>query len=1193
LLYLFENFTLDTDRRELHRGSVRLGVEPQVFDVLQHLIRNRERVVSKDELLAQVWHGRIVSEATLSSRINAARSAVGDNGEQQRLIRTVARKGFRFVGAAREEQRGAPAIELTQVEAPDGSVEQPAAAITAAEPPSGTGIEGGGERRQVTVLSCELIGSAAGYMDPEDLRDLTDAYHRWVAETVSRFGGFVGRRAGTMIVVFFGYPAADEDDAEQAVRAGLQLCTAVGAKPGAGQARQRRVGIATGLVVVRDCSGAMSDAETVGEPLSTAARLLVLAPPDAVLIDEGTKRLIGNTFDCRDLGAIDATRTNAPGARAWQVLAPSMAEGRFEALHAGSLTPLVGREEELEILLRRWKRAKAGEGRVVQISGEPGIGKSRLAQALSEALQAEPHTRLRYFCSPRHTDSALFPFIGQLERSSRFERDDSPAQKRGKLQTLLAQSAADAESVAVLADLLSLPGDERRALPELTPQKRKEKTLAALLAQLQGLAARQPVLVIFEDLHWIDPTSLELLQFTVERIRALPVLLVTTFRPEFQSPWTGQPNATVLSLSRLGARDGSAVVQQVAGDKILPSRIIDEIVERTDGVPLFLEELTKAILESGAEAEKTISAVASAPITLPATLHASLMARLDRLGPVKQVAQIGAAIGREFSYELIAALAPLNEVGLASALDRLVESGLVFRRGAVPQATYLFKHVLVRDAAYGTLLREPRRELHARIAKVLTEKFPESTKTQPEILAHHYTQAGLMAQASEFWGKAGQKSIARSALTEAVAQLTKALEQIDSVPGTPVLRAEQIKLQLALANVLMHVKGYTSPEAPAAFEAAGAMLDRAESMGEHPADPLLRFSVIYGQWAAHYVGANLHVLLPLSEEFLAYADKGAATGPLLVANRLMGVSHLMLGSFDSARAYLDKAVALYAPEEHRPLAARFGQDVGCMALAYRSITLWVLGYPEAALKDADNLLNNAREVGQAGTTMYTLFHVSFPEILAGRVAAARMHAEELIALAADKGASQWHAWGLIIRGWTSSVASQAAEAIQSLRGGTEACMSRGGRVFNPIFFAALSHAHMQCGEFHEASVCIWQALSEIEETNERWAEAEVHRAAGELALAGVDRNLEQAERSFQRSLVIARSQQAKSWELRTATSLARLWRDQGRCDEARDLLGPVYGWFTEGYDTPDLQEARALLAESNSAGRSTAELRIG
>jgi tetratricopeptide (TPR) repeat protein len=825
-------------------------------------------------------------------------------------------------------------------------------------------------------------------------------------------------------------------------------------------------------------------------------------------------------------------------------------------------------------LQRRWQQAKEGEGRVVLIAGEPGIGKSRIALALQESLRPDPHIRLRYFCSPHHTDSALFPFIGQLERAARFERGDSPAQKLAKLEALLAPSSIDAASVRLVGNLLSLPADPRYPLPDLPPQKRKEKTLAVLLTQLDSLAARQPVLVIFEDLHWIDPTSLELLALTVERVSALPVLLVMTFRPEFQPPWLGQPHITMMSLSRLGLRDRVALVQRVAGNRALPSKIVNEIVERTDGVPLFVEELTKAVLDSGAdetEAEKAISAAPSAAFAVPATLHASLMARLDRLGAAKQIAQIGAAIGREFFYDLLAAVASRQtNAELQSALDRLVESGLVFRRGVAPHATYLFKHSLIQDTAYGSLLRDPRRELHARIAKVLTEKFPDTTETQPEILAHHYTEAGLVEQAVVFWGKAGQKALARGALVEAVTQLKTALRLIAGMTTTAALRREQMKLQTALAGALMLARGFASLDVIAAYEDALSMIDKAESMGEHSDDPLLRLSVLYGLWSANYVSINANIFLPLAAQFIERAGQLNDGASLAVGHRLMGASLLTLGRLEAAHDHLDQALALYAPEQHSALGNLFVHDVEAMIFSNRSWVLWLLGYPALAQADLDALMQKARALGPAPTLMFALFHLTMAEILSGQVASAKAHSQELISVAEEKGAALWRAFGVLFQGWTQSLANDPHEAVQIIEAA--------------IFLTALARARMTSSQFDQASSCLSQALDAVERTKETWAEAEIHRLAGELVLASGGASKD-AEAHFRRSLATAREQKAKAWELRTATSMARLWHDEGQREEAHDLLAPVYGWFSEGFGTQDLQQAKALLAELDRSDR--------
>jgi class 3 adenylate cyclase len=635
------------------------------------------------------------------------------------------------------------------------------------------------ERRQVTVMFSDLVGSTAlsARMDPEDLREIISAYQNCVAETVTRFGGFVAKYMGDGVLIYFGYPQAHEDDAERAVRAGLDAVAAMSALKSP-VPLQSRIGIATGLVVVGDLigSGSAQEQAIVGETPNLAARLQAIAEPDTVVIAEGTRKLLGDLFELEDLGAKDLKGV-VGSVRVFAALRPSLVESRFEALHTSGLTPLVGREEELELLLRRWSRAKSGEGQVVLISGEAGIGKSRLVAALLERLASEPHTRLRYFCSPQHTDSALHPIISQMERAAGFTHDNPLQTKLDKLDALLAKTSTSKQDIALLADLLSLANDGRYPTLELAPQQRRQKTLEALAAQSEALARQNPVLMIFEDAHWTDPTSLELFGRAVERVSDQRVLLVVTSRPEFEPPWIGEPHVTALTLNRLAQREVSAIIDCLIGNKRLPANVRQDIVERTDGIPLFVEEMTKALLEAGSEDAATQMAAAVPPpaLAVPASLHASLMARLDRLGPAKEVAQIGAAIGREFSQALLAAVVRKPEAEIDSALSRLVDSGLLFRQGAPPYASYLFKHALVQDAAYGTLLREPRRALHARIAETLESRFPEIAERQPELLARHYAESGRIEKAAMQWGKAGQRSLGRSALMESAEQLTRAL----------------------------------------------------------------------------------------------------------------------------------------------------------------------------------------------------------------------------------------------------------------------------------------------------------------------------------------------------------------------------------------------------------------------------------
>ena len=1039
------------------------------------------------------------------------------------------------------------------------------------------------ERRQVTVMFSDLVGSTvlSARMDPEDLREVISAYQKCVAETVRRFDGFVAKYMGDGVLVYFGYPQAHEDDAERAVRAGLELIAAVGALK-SNAPLQTRVGIATGMVVVGDLIGAGASQEQaiVGETPNLSARLQGVAEPNMLVIAEGTRKLLGNLFELEDLGVHELKGIAGP-ARAWAALRPASVESRFEALHAGGLTELVGREEELELLLRRWSKAKTREGQVVLLSGEPGIGKSRLTAALQERIATEPHTRLRYFCSPQHTDSALYPIISQMERAAGFAHDDSPQAKLDKLDALLAQSFTPQQNAALLAEMLSLPNDGRHPTLELAPQQRRQKTLEALTAQLEALSQSKSVLMIFEDVHWVDPTSLEALGRTVDRLRTLGVLLIITFRPEFEPPWIGRPYVTVLSLNRLGEREIIAMIDRVIGNKALPESIRQDIIERTDGVPLFVEEMTRAVLEAGSEGEarNTAAAVPSSSLAVPASLHASLMARLDRLGSAKEVAQIGAAIGREFSHALLAAVVGKPERDLNSSLDRLTTSGLLFRQGVPPHASYLFKHALVQDAAYGTLLREPRRSLHAHIAEVLESQFNEIAENQPELVARHCTEAGLVEKAAGLWGKAGQRSLERSALVEAAEQFTRALDQIAALPITPALRREQIKLQVALLTPLMNVKGYAARETRAAGERARLLINQAEALGEPPDDPLLLFSVLYGFWVASTVGFNADASRNHAANFLALAEKQGTTVPIMVGHRLMGGSLLFSGDIAEAQVHYNQSLALYDPAAHRPLATRFGQDVRVSALFWRSWALWSLGFPGAALEDARYSLKDAREIGQAGTLMFALAATSLTHILVGDYATANMQSDEVILLADEKGTVTWKGWGMMNQGCVFACTGTVYDAVQTMSSGVDAWRSTGSTLLVPGYLTIFAGANAERGNLDEARRSIDEAMGLMEATGERLWEAETNRIAGEVALMVPEPNAAKAEAHFEGALEVARKQQAKSWELRAAMSMARLWRDQGKRQQARELLTSVYGWFTEGFDTLDLKEAKALLDE--------------
>jgi class 3 adenylate cyclase/predicted ATPase len=1066
-------------------------------------------------------------------------------------------------------------------------VEQSAPAIVAPSTPRRE-VESA-ERRQVTVLFSDLVGSTAlsARMDAEDLREIISAYQKCVTEVVRHFGGFVAKYLGDGVLVYFGYPEAHEDDAERAVRAGLELVAAVSALK-TPISLQTRVGIATGLVVVGDLigSGEAQERNIIGETPNLAARLQGIARPNTVLIAESTRKLLGNLYELDNVGARDLKGIARP-IRAWVALRASTVESRFEALHASGLTALVGRDEETELLLRRWSRAKCGEGQVVLLSGEAGIGKSRLTATLVERLSAEPHTRLRYFCSPQHMDSAFYPIIGQMARGAGLAHDDSAKAKLDKLDALLAQSSTSIEHAALFAEMLSVPNDGRYPLLDaLTAEQRRQKTLEALTSQMAALSRQNPVVMIFEDAHWADPTSLDVFNRCVDQIATLRVLLLVTFRPEFEPPWIGRPHVTAVTLNRLPQREVGAIIDRVVGNKLLPANIRQDIIERSDGIPLFIEEMTKAVMEAESQgaAEQTVAAVPSPARAVPASLHASLMARLDRLGAAKEVAQIGAAIGREFSHALLAAVARKQDAELQSSLERLIGAGLLFRQGLPPHARYLFKHALVQDAAYGTLLREPRRALHARIAETIKGEFSDIADSEPELLARHCTEAGLIEQAALLWGKAGQRSVERSALVEAEAQLTRALDQIATLPGTPALRREEIRLQVALITPLLYVKGYAAPETKAAAERARLLIEQAEGMGEALEDPLLLFSTLYFLWVPNFVAFKGDVIRERAAQFLALAEKQGTTVPLMIAHRLMGSSLLLTGDIANGRAHYDQAIALYDPVQHRPLATRLGQDVGVAILSFRSFALWLLGYPEAALADLAQALKHAREIGQAATLMYALVHTTmFVHVPCGNYVSAKPALDEVIALADEKRAPFVKALAMWEQAWILSLSGKASDAIQMFTSAMAAYRSTGSTIYTPLHLSHLARAKAEIGQFGDARRCMEEAMAAIETSNERWFEAEATRIAGEIALLTPEPNAAKAQSYFERALQIARQQQAKSWELRAAKSMARLWCDQGKKEQARDLLAPIYGWFTEGFDTRDLKDAKALLEGLQSA----------
>jgi class 3 adenylate cyclase/tetratricopeptide (TPR) repeat protein len=1027
------------------------------------------------------------------------------------------------------------------------------------------------ERRQLTVMFCDLVGSTAlsTKLDPEDLRCVIGAYQKCVAEAVTRFDGFVAKYMGDGVLVYFGYPCAHEDNAERAVRAGMALIEAAG-KLRIQERLQVRVGIATGLVVVGDLigAGAAQEQAVIGETPNLAARFQALAEPGAIVIGSRTRRLTGGLFEYRDLGTV-ALKGFAENVRAWQVLGAGSAESRFEALRATS-TPLIGRSEEMDLLMRRWEQAKRGAGSAVLVSGEPGIGKSRIAQTIVERLGGEPHTPLRLFCSPHHRDSALHPTTMQLERAAGFRREDTAEQRLEKLEDLLRQATNDlGEALPLLASLLSIPGGDRCPPLDLSPQKQKEKTLKALLAQVEGLAVQRPVLMVYEDVQWSDPTTRESLDLLIERVVTLRVLLVITFRPEFTPPWVGRPHVTLLSLNPLPPRRGAEMIARLTFGKALPKEIADQIIDHTDGIPLFIEELTKAVIESDIlteTADRYVVAGQVAPLAIPTTLHASLLARLDRLAPTREVAQIAAALGRRFSHELISAVATLPKQQLDDSLMQLVHAELIFRRGTPPDAEYTFKHALVQDAAYSTLLRSRRQQLHARIAATLEDQFSEIVAAQPALLARHYAEAGLAENAVIYWLKAAQRALARSAMTEGVAHLRKGLDELAILPDGPSRRQQELDLQITLGPVLAGTKGWSAPEVGQAFA-------RARALAEQINRPEYLAGLIMGQWAFHLVRSEHKLALSLAGQLKKIGEARNDIRAQLLGCRADGEARFYLGEFVATRVLLDQCHGLADPA-HRVVGVGRPADHYALMLAHLGVTLAFLGLIDQARSRLNEAFSEARRLRYAHTLAEVLLNASCIESIT-RSHEMQWHVEELVAVSTEHDLPYYLGYATVYRGTWLTVLGQAQEGLRLLTQGLTALRATETVIGTPGVLIGLAAAYAMIGQPAEGLNCLAEAAQIIEMTEERCHEAELYRTRGDLLNAIGDQDV--AEQSYRQALAVAERQSAKLLELIAATGLARLWRDQGKRTEARNLLAPIHGWFTEGFDTPVLQDAKALL----------------
>ena len=1043
----------------------------------------------------------------------------------------------------------------------------PTAAVTAAV--SGASASTDAERRQLTVMFCDLVGSTplSTRFDPEDLRETLGAYHRCVADTVARFAGFVAKYMGDGVLVYFGYPEAHEDDAERALRAGLAVIDAVGSLR-TPERLNARLGVASGLVVVGDLigAGAAQERGVVGETPNLAARLLTLAQPGTLVMADSTRRQIGALFEIEDLGPQPLAGFPEPQP-AWRVVGESGVVSRFEALRSEA-TPLVGRDEELELLLRRWRQATTGRGRVVLLSGEPGIGKSRLTATLSQAIAAERHTRLRYFCSPYHQDSALYPFIGQLERAAGLGRDDGVERKLGKLRELLAPTARADDEIELLAELLSLPSTAAEL--NLSPQRKREKLFEALIHQLDALALSRPVLMVFEDAHWVDPTSRELLDLTIDRVARIPVLLVITFRPEFQHGWGGEPHVTSMSLNRLAGSDSAVLVERLAGNAGFSRETVEEIVERADGVPLFVEELTKAVLETS---DRVSAASAPSELAIPPTLHASLIARLDRLGPIaKEVAQVGSAIGREFGYDLIEQVARRPAAELRSALDRLADAGLLFCRGVAPQSSYLFKHALVQDAAYGTLLRARRQELHAHVAAVLEQHFADLVERQPELLAQHLQNAGRSAEALRYWRQAGEQAIRRAANCEAVGHLRRALALLDGQPESAEHWREELAILSRLSPALMSIYGWSAPEVGDAVEHAAAVGRRLESSAD------LAPSVA-NLWLYNFSQARLDRADEISADLFRIARELDDPEIQLQAHHSAWPTLWHRGSFGLASEHIDAALGLYDEDHHaHHCNVYLGHDPAVCGLGINASVQYALGKPSRVPPLEAETIALARRRRHPPTVAHALWLVCEARV-------ARLEGEgltaivtELLQLSEEQELPQLRANALIFLGWALARSGETAVGIVKIEEGLDLLSKMGVQVYLTRSFCLLAEALLTAGLPSAGLTHVARALDGAAEFGDTFYLSRLHQVRAELLLRAGDR-IDEAAASLNQALAVARQQGAKAYELRAATSLARLWGEKGRRAEAHDLLAPIYGWFTEGFNTADLKEAKGLLDE--------------
>lgn len=1025
------------------------------------------------------------------------------------------------------------------------------------------------ERRHLTVMFVDLVNSTgmAGGADPEDMREVITGYQNTVAGVIARHEGFVAKFMGDGVLCYFGWPNAREDDAERAVRAGIEIIANVRRSFGPdGAPLATRIGIATGVVVVGDMigSGATQEAAVVGETPNIAARLQGLARPDQIVVPEVSLNLLGNIFALEPLGTHCLKGITDP-VTAFGVIGETTRESRFEARHASALTPIVGREREIDLMLERWEMARSGRGQMIVVSGEAGIGKSRISREVIDAIAQVDHTRITYQCSPYHSDSAFYPTIQQLTFAAGIKTADGPDARLDKLDALI---DGPAENKALMATLLGLDTG-RYDVPNLTPGQQRAHTMQALATMLVQQAQETPVLLVYEDLHWIDPTSLELLDILLDSIVDQKILVLGTTRPSFDYGFGGHPAVTRFSLNRLGHDQISAIATRLADNKTLPDQVIDIIVSRTDGVPLFVEELTKTILEGGMLEQAGNRLVLRGPldeIAIPSTLHDSLMARLDRLQPVKELAQTAACIGREFDHRLLARISPLPETDLVTALDTLIKAELIYRRGVPPEASYLFKHALVRDTAYESLLRQRRHAIHTRILTALQE----NPDTAPEVLAQHAEAAGQTENAIDLWEVAGKAAVLRPAYAEAIAHFERAITINSRKKDAGEIRTLEraLALQIQLAPSLLAYRGYAADETAQAYEVALSLADR---IGDTP----MRFPALYGLWVGRFMTGEHVKAMQIAQ---GVADAAAQSGvPLyrMVAARLLGLSFCMLGQLSEAQTHLDCAIGLYDPAENIGHEGRFGQDPGAAIKAYQAINLACLGKSRQSATIAKQAEDDALATGHNVSIGYVHMHLGLKFLTENNGPLATRHIALLEEIGTKHNLAQFRLYGEMMRCLVqnNSEAPDWAETYQECEvayGGMNA------RLYLPIFRTLAGWKALGNGQTQQARALAAQAREMLVETGEAFIAAELCRLEGALALG--DANTQEAETHLKAALATASEQGAGLWQLRAATDLARLWQETGRRREAVELLQTIHEQIADG-DCPQEKHAAANLLD--------------